>query len=84
MNSVVILFLDPIGQRVFKNVLTNGALADTNTVLELEDIAPALTANGWPCALVTHNILTDNGVRTAYGLQFPSIEALTAFVLRWG
>jgi hypothetical protein len=84
MKTVLMLFLDPIGQRVFKNVLTNGALADANTVLELEDIAPCLTANGWPCVLVTHKILTNKGVRTAYGLEFPDEQAYTAFVLRWG
>jgi hypothetical protein len=78
-----LLFLDPIGQRVFKNVLTVGAVS-ANTVLELEDIAPCLTAAGWPCKLVTQNILIDRGSRIAYGLEFLDEQALTAFILRWG
>ena len=84
MTKVTMLFIDPIGQRVFRNVLTHGAVASANAVLELEDIAPCLTDAGWPCVLITHKLLTNNGVRTAYGLEFPDEQAYTAFVLRWG
>lgn len=81
MSAVVLLFIDPIGQRVFRNVLNDDAL-DTNTTLE--DIAPCLTAIGWPCKLVQHILKTNNGPRITHGLEFPDTQSLTAFILRWG
>ena len=79
---VTLLFIDPAGQRVFKNVIDAYGGA-TGQIVELEDIAPFLTSIGWPCTLVQETIPTHNSPRKTHGLQFSDHQSLTAFILRW-
>ena len=81
--AAVILFIDPAGQRVFKNIV-DAAREKSSEDAELYNLAPFLTDTGWPCKLTQRTIKTGRGARIAYGLEFLDQESLTAFILRWG